>query len=97
MEVRHIIICVAWPLQAVQFKQSHKIKDAPPFTSDCAQLGSCYGVGIGLYFQIISWLRMLLLWLALASVSNHSWYTTMHCRTVELKSCKHTKHAHPSN
>ncbi|KAF6256543.1 hypothetical protein COO60DRAFT_95334 [Scenedesmus sp. NREL 46B-D3] len=71
--------------QAVQFKQSHKIKDAPPFTSDCAQLGSCYGVGIGLYFQIISWLRMLLLWLALASVPYIIVINTSRFTTAEFK------------
>lgn len=59
-------------MQAKQYKQSHKVKDAPPITSKCTQLGSTYGVGIGLYFQTISWLRMLLLWLALASVS--AWF-----------------------
>lgn len=82
-------------LQAVQYKQKHKLKDAPPISSSCAQLGICYGVGIGLYFQTISWLRMLLLWLALASVSISSCQKSTH--DALTLSCKQTEQAYPCN
>eukprot|EP00775_Hariotina_reticulata_P011394 gene11394-11542_t len=68
-------------LQALLYKLKHRVKDAPPMYSSCSELGTVYGVGIGLYFQTIAWLRQLLLWLAIASVPflvviNSSQFTT---------------------
>lgn len=54
--------------QAIACKLKHKLQDAPPVTASCAVLGSRYGVGVGLYFQILSWLRWLIIWLALCMV-----------------------------
>ena len=56
-------------LQAIACKLKHKLQDAPNITASCSLLGNRYGVGIGLYFQIIAWLRWLLFWLALCMVS----------------------------
>jgi hypothetical protein len=65
--------------QAIACKQKHKLQDAPKILASCSLLGNNYGVGIGLYFQIIAWLRWLLLWLALCMVS-----ALRNCRSVVI-------------
>lgn len=60
-------------LQAKTAKQKHKLQDAPKITASCALLGNQYGVGIGLYFQILAWLRLLLFWLAICMVGTPAW------------------------
>lgn len=55
--------------QAIACKQKHKLQDAPKVLAPCPLLGNRYGVGIGLYFQIIAWIRWLLFWLAICMVS----------------------------
>lgn len=55
--------------QAIECKHKHKLQNPPPVAASCAALGNAYGVGIGLYFKTISWLRWLLFWLALCTVS----------------------------
>lgn len=55
--------------QAIACKQKHKLQDAPKVLAPCPLLGNKYGVGIGLYFQIIAWIRWLLFWLAICMVS----------------------------
>lgn len=55
-------------MQAKAAKQKHKLQDPHKITASPPILGREYGVGIGLYFQIIKWLRLLLFWLALCMV-----------------------------
>lgn len=57
------------PCQAIKNKHKHKVQDAPKPLAPCSDLGNEYGVGIGLYFQIIAWIRLLFFWLAICMVS----------------------------
>lgn len=68
-QLHHTGDCFWRTMQAKACKQSHKLQDQPHITASCALLGNRYGVGIGLYFQIIAWLRWMLLWLAICMVS----------------------------
>ncbi|KAI8468596.1 MAG: hypothetical protein J3K34DRAFT_477538 [Monoraphidium minutum] len=50
-------------------KEEHRVapQDRPGIAADCFALGQAYGVGVGLYFKTLGWLRLLFLWLALGA------------------------------
>jgi hypothetical protein len=54
--------------QAKEYKQAHKPAEKVPLFTDCAGLGRTYGVGLGLYFKCMQWMRVLFLWLTLTTV-----------------------------
>ncbi|GBF87433.1 dynein heavy chain axonemal protein [Raphidocelis subcapitata] len=55
---------------AKRYKEDRRVPpaDRPNITASAFQLGQTYGVGVGLYFKSLSWLRILFVWLALGSV-----------------------------
>lgn len=77
--------------QARACKARHRVAEAPPITAPAAQLGCVYGVGIGLYFKSIVWLRVLLLWLALASVRAWRAGLPLPRARAETRSTKHER------
>jgi hypothetical protein len=71
----HVLTILAHPptpAQAVAHKRKHRLPHAPGITAKAAALGSKYGVGVGLYFETLHYLRLLLCWLALLAVSVQS-------------------------
>lgn len=58
-----------WPEQAREHKHEHAAHTASAgVCANCVALGCAHGVGIGLYFKALMWLRLLMLWLGVAAV-----------------------------
>ncbi|MEW5297145.1 MAG: hypothetical protein WDW36_000372 [Sanguina aurantia] len=54
--------------QAQRSASQHQLTARLPCLAGCREIGTSYGMGIGLYFQVIWWLKCMSLWMMLAAL-----------------------------